>query len=155
MEFWNILAGLNGNDSALGWNIFRKFCHQPTQGHHLPSASATQAPPATSTAQAELRCHNRCLAVQIKVMIWSNWLRVPINVLYFMSSKTFAKKTFIFLDHCIAKWLSQCVGQDLSFEPSMETTVKGQQNRLQLILHKKPVKQNTSKSNHTTASNKM
>lgn len=155
MEFWNIPVGLNGNDSALGWNVLRKFCHQTTRGHHLPSPSATEAPPGTSTVQTLLRCHNRCLVVQIKVMIWSIWLRVPINILYFMSSKTFAKKTSIFLDHCIAKWLSQCVGQDLSFEPSMETTVKGQQNRLQIILHKKPVKQITSKSNHTSPYHKM
>lgn len=97
---------------------------------HLPSPSATQAPRATTPGQAELRCHNHCPVVRIKVMIWSIWLRVPINVLYFVSSKTLAKNTFIFLDHCTAKWLSQCVWQDLSFEPSMQTTVKGQQNRL-------------------------
>lgn len=97
---------------------------------HLPSPNATQAPRATTPGQAELRCHNHCPVVRIKVMIWSIWLRVPINVLYFVSSKTLAKNTLIFLGHCIAKWLSQCVWQDLSFEPSMQTTVKGQQNRL-------------------------
>lgn len=38
---------------------------------HLPSPSATQAPRATTPGQAELRCHNHCPVVRIKVMIWS------------------------------------------------------------------------------------
>lgn len=144
-----ILHGILKYSSRIKWKWFSAWIghfkedlppNNP-RSPHLPLPRATQAPPATSTVQQSSR-HNRCLAAQNKVMIWSIWLRVPINVLYFTSSKTFAKKTFIFLDHCIAKWLSRCVGQDLSFEPSMETTVKGQQNRLQIILHK------SSKTNH-------
>lgn len=136
-----ILHGTGKYPSCMKWKWFSTWMEHfkevlpPKQPRppHLPRA--TQAPPATITVQ--LRCHIQALAVQINVMKLSIWLRVPINALYFMSSKTLAKKTFTFLDHCIAKWLSQCVGQDLSFEPSMETTVKGQQNRLQIILHKK------------------